>query len=38
LKAEIGHRTNVHIVKLSAHDVNSCSQDELAELKGLLNA
>lgn len=38
LKAEICHRTNAHIVKLSAHDVNSCSQDELAELKGLLNA
>lgn len=38
LKAEIGHRTNVHIIKLSAHDVNSCSQDELAELKGLLDA
>jgi 5S rRNA maturation endonuclease (ribonuclease M5) len=36
LAKAICHRTKVHIVKLSGHDLNSCSKQELDDVKGLL--
>lgn len=36
LASKICHRTNVKIVKLSGHDLNSCSKQELDDVKGLL--
>lgn len=36
LASAISHRTKVHIVKLSAHDINSCNVNEINDLKGLL--
>lgn len=36
LASAISHRTKVHIVKLSSHDINSCNINEINDLKGLL--
>ena len=36
LAKEICHRTKVKIVKLSGHDLNSCSKQELEDVKGLI--
>lgn len=32
----LSHRTRVHIIKLSCHDVNSCGKQEISDLKGLV--
>lgn len=36
LAKEICHRTRVKIIKLSGHDLNSCSKQELEDVKGLI--
>lgn len=36
LAKTICHRTKVKIIKLSGHDLNSCSKQELEDVKGLL--
>lgn len=36
LAKEICHRTKVKIIKLSGHDLNSCSRVELEDVKGLI--
>lgn len=36
LASLLSHRTKVHIVKITEKDINSCSKQEIADVKGLL--